>query len=583
MTAPELKVSIGYASDKGIKADNEDFFGSLVPQDSQLVYKGIVAAIADGMSGSDAGKEASHCCVVSFLSDYYSTPDSWSVKQAGQKILSATNSWLYSQGQSRYDSTKGMVSTLSVMIVKSTTAHIFHIGDSRIYLLRKGNFEQITRDHRVWVSSEKNYLNRAMGIEPRLEVDYKSMPVESGDLFLMTTDGVHDFIDEKAIKRLLQAGADLTKTAEQIIQQAISNKSDDNLTCQLIEIDELPEAREDEIIRRHSNLPFPPPLEPGMIIDGYRIEEELHASKRTQIYRAFDTINNRRVILKTPSILYDDDTHYIEHFLHEEWAGKRINHENVLKVLTNTDREKSCVYYVTEFIEGQTLRQWLAANPKPYIREIRKLVEQIAKGLRAFHRMEMLHQDLKPENIMIDKNGTVKIIDFGSVKIAGIAEITPLDHDTEENVLGTLNYTAPEYHLGQRGTAKSDLFSLAVITYEMINGALPFGQDMPEKPNAVNLAKLHYVPSFHNNTMVPIWIDGALKKGTSINPQLRYDNLSEFLYDLSTPNPKFLSAKESIPLLERNPLLFWKCLSVILVLTNLVLLYLLVRTEMILS
>jgi serine/threonine protein kinase len=577
MTAPELKVSISYASDKGIKADNEDFFGSLIPQDSQLIYKGIAAAIADGMSASDAGKEASHCCVVSFLNDYYSTPDSWSVKQAGQKILSATNSWLYSQGHSRYDSSKGMVSTLSILILKSTTAHIFHIGDSRIYRLRKGMLEQITRDHRIWVSREKNYLNRAMGIEPRLEVDYKSLPLESGDLFLMTTDGVHDFIDEKTIRQLLQEGADLTKTAGCIVQQAIVNKSDDNLTCQLIRIDEVPEAKEDEIIRRHSNLPFPPPLEPGMVIDDYLIEAELHASKRTQIYRTFDTKNKRYVILKTPSILYDDDTCYIEHFLHEEWAGKRINHENVLKVLP-TDRQKSCVYYVTEFIEGQTLRQWLAANPKPYIPEIRKIVEQIAKGLRAFHRMEMLHQDLKPENIMIDKQGIVKIIDFGSVKIAGIAEITPLDYDSEENILGTLNYTAPEYHLGQRGTTKSDLFSLAVITYEMINGALPFGEDLPEKPNAINLAKLQYVPSFHNNTMVPIWIDGALKKGTSINPVTRYDNLSEFLYDLSTPNPKFLSAKEFIPLIERNPFLFWKCLSVILLLTNLVLLYLLVRT-----
>jgi serine/threonine protein phosphatase PrpC len=572
MTTPELKVSIAYASDKGIKKDNEDFFGSLVPQDSQLIYKGITAAIADGMSGSDGGKEASHCCVVSFLSDYYSTPDSWSVKQAGQKILSATNSWLYSQGHSRYDSSKGMVSTLSILILKSTTAHIFHIGDSRIYRMRKGMLEQITRDHRVWVSKDKNYLNRAMGIEPRLEVDYKSLPIECGDLFLMTTDGVHDFIDEKIIRKILQDSADLNTTAERIIQQCLINKSDDNLTCQVIKIESLPEAKEDEIIRRHSNLPFPPPLSPGMILDDYLIEAELHASKRTQIYQAFDKKNNLRVILKTPSILYDDDTYYIEHFLHEEWAGKRINHKNVLKVLS-TDRHKSCVYYVTEFIEGQTLRDWINCNPKPNIGEVRKIVEQIAKGLRAFHRMEMLHQDLKPENIMFTKQGVIKIIDFGSVKIAGIVEITALDHESEENILGTFNYSAPEYLLGQRSTAKSDQFSLAVITYEMINGGFPFGGDMPEKLNTINLSKLQYVPSFHKNTMVPLWIDGALKKGASINPMLRYDTLSEFVYDLSTPNPKFLSGKEAIPLMERNPLLFWKWLSALLLVTNILLLY----------
>jgi serine/threonine protein kinase len=568
-----LKISIGSSSDKGIKERNEDFLGALMPEGAQLTHKGIAIAIADGMSGSDAGHEASHCCVASFLSDYYSTPDSWSVKKAGQKILSATNSWLYSQGQQRYESAKGMVSTLSIAVLKSTTAHLFHIGDSRIYRLRDGNLEQLTRDHRVWVSDEKNYLNRAMGIEPRLEVDYKAVPLEKGDMFFMSTDGVHDFIAEKTLKAFLQANDSLESIAQKIVQQASDNNSDDNLSCQLFRIDEIPLAKEDEVLRQYDNLPFPPPLEVGMVLDGYKIEAELHASTRTQIYQAFDTKTKTKVILKTPSVLYEDDTHYIEHFLHEEWAGKRIKDKNVLQVF-GSDRAKSCIYYATEFIEGETLREWMDSHPKPYIREVRLIIEQIAKGLRAFHRMEMLHQDLKPENIMIDRSGTVKIIDFGSVKIAGISEITPLDRQ-EDNVLGTLNYTAPEYHLGQRGTVKSDLFSLGVITYEMINRALPFGGDIPEKPNKINLSKLVYVPSFQKNAMVPAWIDGALKKATSISPQGRYDELSEFLYDLNNPNASFLSEADNIPLMERNPLVFWKGLSGLLLLVNTVLLYLL--------
>ncbi len=568
-----LKISLGSSSDKGIKERNEDFLGALMPEGAQLTHKGIAIAIADGMSGSDAGHEASHCCVASFLSDYYSTPDSWSVKKAGQKILSATNSWLYSQGQQRYESAKGMVSTLSIVVLKSTTAHLFHIGDSRIYRLRDGNLEQLTRDHRVWVSDEKNYLNRAMGIEPRLEVDYKAIPLEKGDIFFMSTDGVHDFIAEKTLKAFLQSNDSLESIAQQIVQQASDNNSDDNLSCQLFRIDDIPLAKEDEVLRQYDNLPFPPPLEVGMVLDGYKIEAELHASTRTQIYQAFDTKTKTKVILKTPSVLYEDDTHYIEHFLHEEWAGKRIKDKNVLQVF-GSDRAKSCIYYATEFIEGETLREWMDSHPKPYIREVRLIIEQIAKGLRAFHRMEMLHQDLKPENIMIDKSGTVKIIDFGSVKIAGISEITPLDQQ-EDNVLGTLNYTAPEYHLGQRGTVKSDLFSLGVITYEMINRALPFGGDIPEKPNKINLSKLVYVPSFQKNAMVPAWIDGALKKATSISPQGRYDELSEFLYDLNNPNASFLSEADNIPLMERNPLVFWKGLSGLLLLVNTVLLYLL--------
>jgi serine/threonine protein kinase/serine/threonine protein phosphatase PrpC len=568
----KLTINIGYASDKGVKADNEDFFGSVVPNDLQLTYKGIVAAIADGMSGSEAGKDASQCCVGSFLADYYSTPDSWSVKQAGQKILSATNSWLYSQGQARYQSAKGMVSTLSILVLKATTANIFHIGDSRIYRLRQGDLEQLTRDHRVWVSKDKNYLNRAMGIEPRLEVDYQSFALETGDVFLMTTDGVHDFIDEKILKTVLQDGDDLTRQAATILQFASDNHSDDNLTCQLIRIESLPEVKEDDIIRHQTNLPFPPPLEVGMILDGYRIEAELHASKRTQIYKAVDTFTNTTVILKAPSVLYDDDTHYIEHFLHEEWSGKRIAHDNVLRIL-NTPRKKTCLYYVTEFIDGRTLREWMNNNPRPAIKTAIAIVEQIAKGLRAFHRMEMLHQDLKPENIMFDGNGTVKIIDFGSVKIAGISEIAPL---VDDNILGTLNYTAPEYQLGQGGTVKSDLFSLAVIAYELLNSALPFGQDMPEKLTVRKLQKLNYLPSMSCNPMVPIWMDGALRKATAIDPQQRYDTLSEFLQDLRTPNFAFLKTEQFVPLVQRNPLYFWQSFSVLLLMSNLILLYCLV-------
>ncbi len=569
-----IQISTGAYSVSGIKDKNEDCYGITFPQSpQQQVHKGISAAIADGMSGSEAGKEASHCCIKSFLADYYSTPDSWSVKQAGQKILSATNSWLYTQGQTQHGSYKGMVSTLSVLVMKSTTAYIFHVGDSRIYRIHHGNLEQLTRDHRVTVSADKCYLNRAMGIESHLEVDYKAIPMEVGDIFFMSTDGLHDFVDHKQLRAFLAEDKDLNLIAKTIVESAKDNHSDDNLTCQIIRIDKLPLEEEDEVISRSANLPFPPPLEPGNILDGYRIEEELHASKRTQIYRAFDTLNKQTVILKTPSILFEDDTQYIEHFLYEEWVARRISHDNVISVL-GAERKKTCIYYVTEYLPGGTLRDWIENNPKPYIRDTRKIIEQIARGLRSFHRMEMLHQDLKPENIMFDANGNIKIIDFGSVKISGVAEMHPDDHN--ENVLGTLNYTAPEYHLGLRGSIKSEIYSLGVITYEMINGALPFGRDMPEKPNKSNLAKLNYIPSFHCNTMVPIWIDETLKKATNLNPATRYDQISEFIHDLSTPNPKFLSINESIPLIERNPLVFWQTISALLFLCNFVLFYFLV-------
>ena len=200
----KLEISLGSFSDKGIKADNDDFIAYKIPDNKHILKnKGIVVAIADGMSSSEAGKEASHACINGFITDYYSTPDSWSVKNAAQKILSALNSWLYSRGHSDYQSTRGMVSTLTILILKSTTAHIFHVGDSRVYRLRDNELEQLTRDHRVWVSDEKNYLNRAMGIDLHLDIDYRKVLLDKNDVFLLSTDGIHDFISEQSLKKIL--------------------------------------------------------------------------------------------------------------------------------------------------------------------------------------------------------------------------------------------------------------------------------------------------------------------------------------------------------------------------------------------
>ena len=124
---------------------------------------------------------------------------------------------------------------------------------------------------------------------------------------------------------------------------------------------------------------------------------------------------------------------------------------HVLKPCVPT-RTRQYLYVVMEYIEGQTLAQWMQDNPRPDLPTVRRIVEQIGRGLQAFHRMDMLHQDLRPANIMIDATGTVKIIDFGSTRVAGLAEgaVAPQD----EPLLGTAQYTAPEYFLGESGSAQ---------------------------------------------------------------------------------------------------------------------------------
>jgi serine/threonine protein phosphatase PrpC/ribosomal protein L39E len=570
----ELKISIGQHSDKGRKEINQDFHGVLIPKEPLLSLKGIAIVLADGISSSQVSQVASESAVKGFLTDYYCTSEAWSLKTSAQRVIAATNSWLHAQtrrSRYAYDKDRGYVCTLSAMVVKAKAAHIFHVGDSRIYRVTDHALEQLTDDHRVVLSSEQSYLGRALGINPQIEIDYRMLEIEKGDLFVLATDGVYAHVGPRfVVNSITSSAGDLDAAARMIVEEAFRHGSADNLTVQIVRIDELPDGQAGELFGQASELPLPPLFEARMVIDGYKIIREVHGSSRSHIYLAVDSVNDALVIIKIPSIELRGDPAYLRRFMMEEWVARRIDSAHVLKPCLQS-RRRSYLYVVMEFIDGQTLTQWMIDHPKPDLETIRGIVEQIAKGLQAFHRLEMLHQDIRPENIMIDKTGTVKIIDFGSTKVRGVVEASPsIDHD---DILGTAQYTAPEYFLGERGSSRSDIFSLGVITYQMLTGRLPYGAQIAKARTRSEQRKLRYASALDDNREIPAWIDAVLKKAVHPDPHQRYDELSELVFDLRHPN-KTLLGSASAPLIERNPLLFWKALSLILMLVVLLLLFL---------
>jgi len=571
----QLALSIGQHSDKGRKEVNQDFHGALIPDEPLLSLKGIAVVLADGISTSKVSAIASESAVKSFLTDYYCTSDSWSVKTSAQRVIAATNSWLHAQTRQSYcpdEKDRGYVCTLSAMVIKSTTAHIFHIGDARIYRLVGHGLEQLTEDHRVIVSSQQSYLGRALGISPQVEIDYRAVAIEKGDLFVLATDGVYEHVASRSVAETITHHAnDLDRAAAAIVEEAKRRGSSDNLTVQIVRIDALPDSESSEIVRQASELPCPPLPEARTILDGYQIVREIHGTSRSHIYLAVDSADNSLVALKIPSIELRDDPAYLQRFMMEEWVARRVNSAHVLKPRIQP-RRQNYLYVVTEFVDGQTLTQWMIDNPKPDLETVRGIVEQIAKGLQAFHRLEMLHQDLRPENVMIDKTGTAKIIDFGSVRIAGIADDV---NAGPRNILGTVQYTAPEYFLGEGGSQRSDIFSLGVIAYQMLTGRLPYGAEVARTRTRAQQKKLKYRSLLNENRDIPAWVDGALKKAVHPDPYQRYEELSELVFDLRHPNKKFLDAAAK-PLIERDPLLFWKGLSAVLFAVLLVVLAVLV-------
>ncbi|MCE2029016.1 bifunctional protein-serine/threonine kinase/phosphatase [Sessilibacter corallicola] len=568
-----LKIRTGQFSDKGRKAVNQDYHGVCIPEDAALNTKGVAIALADGISSSNVSQEASRTAVTSFFDDYYSTSESWSVKKSVQCVLNAINSWLYSQTRRssyRYNLDKGYVCTFSGMVIKSSTAHVFHVGDSRIYQLHGNSLETLTKEHRIYVSSSQHYLQRAMGMGEFVDFDYSQIAIEAGSTFFLTTDGIYEFLtDEEMTSIFHQHSDDLDLAAKKIVQLAHDKGSNDNLTFQILCVDDLPSLDASEISQSVHQLSFPPVLEARQQFDGFSIIRPLYHSARSHVYLVVDNTTKQQMVLKAPAQEYQNNEQFLERFLIEEWIAQRINSAHVLKPCRLT-RPKTYIYVATEYIEGQTLTQWMIDNPKPSLEQVREIIEQIAKGLLAFHRLEMLHQDLRPENIMIDNTGTVKIIDFGSTWVAGLEEISSTMSRNE--ILGTAQYTAPEYFIGEYGTSLSDQFSLAVIAYQMLSGRLPYGTEIAKTRSRSAQKRLKYRSVLDENRETPAWVDFTLRKALNTDPGKRYEVTSEFLTDLRYPNKAFVNQTKA-PLIERNPVLFWQGLSALLTVIIIYLLY----------
>ncbi len=555
----QLVVDIASHSIQGRKDINEDSVGFHIPEETlPLESKGIVLAVADGVSSAEAGKEASNTAINRYISDYYHTPETWSVKHAGQKLLSSINLTLYKRSHEFTNDEKGYLTTFTALVLKSRICHFFHAGDSRAYLLRNNELKQLTRDHIASIGSGRSFLARAMGMDNSIQIDYGQLNLECNDILLVTSDGIHDFLDEKQITKIIGQEENCDKRIQALVQAAYNNGSDDNISGVLCQIKNLPNESLDDYNSKLTRLPFPPPLEKGLILDGYKVIKELFASSRSQLYLVEDTDTGEQIVMKTPSINFLEDTGYIDRFIQEEWIGKRINNEHVVKIIKQK-RPRTCLYYLMEYVHGISLDKWMEKNrfPKPKIAI--NIVEQIADGLAAFHKMETIHQDLKPANVLINEETLqVKIVDFGSVFVAGLAEVfIPLEH---EGVLGTATYSDPQYLLGKNTGIQGDLYALATITYELFTGKLPYGNKIEECQTAFEYDRLRYISAREFNPVIPRWFDRTLQRGVAFDLEQRYDNINTFLYDLRHPNPDYLRDDPKIKK-NKSQILFWQLLS----------------------
>jgi eukaryotic-like serine/threonine-protein kinase len=270
-------------------------------------------------------------------------------------------------------------------------------------------------------------------------------------------------------------------------------------------------------------------FQPGDLLDHYRIDGLVARSGMASIFRGIDTRDGRAVAIKIPHAEMEADPVLYDRFKREEEIGKKLVHPGVVRVLN--DEERSRRYMVLEWVDGRLLRQILnEQKPLPPERAIR-ITLALCKALDYIHSQGVVHRDLKPENIMVGPDDQVKLIDFGIAANAGSRRLT-FAKLTE--AMGTPDYISPEQVKGKRGDARSDVYSLGVMFYEMLTGKVPFTGPNPFVIMNERLLN-HPIPPREVNPDISPQLQEIIYRALERDPNKRYPNAHEFALDLEHP------------------------------------------------
>jgi eukaryotic-like serine/threonine-protein kinase len=285
-------------------------------------------------------------------------------------------------------------------------------------------------------------------------------------------------------------------------------------------------------------------LHTGEKLDHYRIENVAARSGMASIFKAIDERTGQTVAIKVPHPEMEADPVFYDRFQREQEIGEKLDHPGVMKVFANGDHSQ--LYMAMEWVDGRLLRQLLNEQKKfPPERAI-NIALQIAHALEYIHAHGVVHRDLKPENIMVNKNDQIKLIDFGIAANVGSKRLTFAKFT---QTMGTPDYISPEQVKGKRGDARSDVYALGVMLYEMLTGKVPFTGS-----NAFTIMNDRLL----NNPVPPREIDPTITpqlqeiiyRAIEREPAKRYQSAREFAHDLQHP--------EQVGVADREELTNWR-------------------------
>ncbi len=556
-----LTLVFGYASESGPREQNEDYGGYVTPDASLAATKGVLAVVADGVSGGHHGREAAEMSVRTLLADFYATPETWEIPHAFATVLSAINRWLTGQTASHHQ--PGMATTLTALVLRGHRYHYAHVGDSRLYRLRGETLMQLTTDH-VWETPGMSHvLKRALGLDVHVMPDFGEGDLAAGDRFLIVSDGVWEPLGQVELHRLLQLHDAPEFAARHLVEAAHAKGGRDNASALVVRVQALGEA--DATLMAAPDLPLPGKLSVGARLDDFIVEAELHSGRTTRLYRARHVTTGQLWVIKTLQSVLQGDSDAASRFLAEEWFLKRVRSHYFPEVLPLPAR--NFLYFVISFHEGASLQHKLDAGQHFSPTEVVTLGIRILKGLSALHRLDIVHRDLKPDNLHLDSAGKLRILDLG------VARCPTLDVRESDAQPGTPSYMAPELFFGSEAGAQSDLYAVGVTLYHLLTRKYPYGEIEPfQRPRFGEP-----VPPVRYRPDIPPWLENVLLKAVAREPDKRFETAEEMLLAMERGEANPL-LRRRVPLAERSPAGVWPLVAAISLIVNLLLLFLLVAS-----
>jgi hypothetical protein len=492
--------------------------------------------------------------------DFFAAPETWETTVVLDRLIGAQNSWLADHNRRAPNGTSA-ATTLTALALQGHGWTLAHVGDTRAWLLRGAELTQLTTDHARDHPDLKSQLTRAVGLDERVLVDYGQGELQVGDSLLLTSDGVHAYVNRGRIAELLAGGA-AQEASESIVRAALAAGSRDNATALVVRVKGLAPERLEDVLRQGRQLPAPAKLRLGEELDGFRITALVADNGVHRLYQAREHATGDLVAIKALHEARSADPEERAMLAHEAWLGLRVGADGLVRV--REVPSASAFYVVFDWHEGRTLEHLIAQQRRSPIEDIVQGGIAVARALGRLHRRGVVHRDIKPANLHRGDDGRWRIIDL-SVALSGreSAALRSLH-------AGTPSYINPE-QWGLDGAepkpadAGSDLYALGVTLYRWLTGFLPYGEIEPYQRAPF---RRDPVPPSRRRPDVPIWLDHVVLKAVARDPAQRFETAEELALALERGASRPLERPQPTPLITRDPTALWKLAFFVSVLFN---------------